>query len=358
MKSYLLVRIPAGQCARRAILIAVPVLLLLGLLLIGWMCPNQAVQAASPACTDGSSPNCQVGRLFSDPDCVTTDENHIFCVAIGYDDAVWIKKWDHSVISDYFKAWFDFTSIGGVATSAPSITALNNNSIEVVVRGLNNGLWHNHFNGTTWSGFLSVPDTAGHISSGPDCTVFDGDILCTVIWDDTHTYIYNYHNNTWNTFATLIGQPGVGVIGGPTIASWSDERIDLVVRGGDNAYWQFSLDGGSLSGWVSLGGIFTSDPECISYTTNYLECFGRGLNGHIWYKYWDGAQWNGWSDLGGSFLTGGGVGATYIFNSRDIFAVDAATKTLRERKTALSGWYSWQSLRDRTGCTFMPAIKK
>ena len=73
---------------------------------------------------------------------------------------------------------------------------------------------------------------------------------------------------------------------GPSAASWSANRLDVFVRGLDNAMWHKWWNGSSWSDWENLGGALSSDPDCVSWSVNRIDCFVRGLDNALWHKWW------------------------------------------------------------------------
>ena len=67
----------------------------------------------------------------------------------------------------------------------------------------------------------------------------------------------------------------------------------LVLPGTARAQW---------GGWESLGGIILEEPECVSWSSNRIDCFARGTDRAMWHRWWDGSSWGGWESLGGIIL--------------------------------------------------------
>jgi C1A family cysteine protease len=89
----------------------------------------------------------------------------------------------------------------------------------------------------------------------------------------------------------------------PVMGRNQDGRLEVFVRGTDNALWHIwqVAPNGTWSGWSSLGGVITSDPEVVSNADGRLEVFARGTDGALWH-IWQTAPNNGWSawrSLGG-----------------------------------------------------------
>jgi hypothetical protein len=58
--------------------------------------------------------------------------------------------------------------------------------------------------------------------------------------------------------------PTVGVtLDPPSVVAQENGRLDLFVRGQDNALWHRTFDGNRWSNWESLGGVLTSGPAAV-----------------------------------------------------------------------------------------------
>jgi DNA-binding beta-propeller fold protein YncE len=135
----------------------------------------------------------------------------------------------------------------------------------------------------------------------------------------------------------------------PECVSWSEQRIDCMVVGGDGALYQrWSDDAGQRwDGWYRLGGaLATERPSCVSVGENLLDCFAVGVDRALWQLRFDGASWLPWRSLGGwlsaapscvaasggridCFARGGGEGALWINSAAGAGVVN---------------WTGWRSL--------------
>jgi 3D (Asp-Asp-Asp) domain-containing protein len=71
-----------------------------------------------------------------------------------------------------------------------------------------------------------------------------------------------------------------------TAVSWGSNRIDIFVKGTDNALWHKWWDGSRWGGWESLGGVLTSAPGAVSWGSNRIDVFARGTDNALWHKWW------------------------------------------------------------------------
>ena len=75
---------------------------------------------------------------------------------------------------------------------------------------------------------------------------------------------------------------------GPDVCSWAAGRLDIFVRGTDDALWHKWYDNG-WSDWESLGGVLTSDPTAVSWSNGRIDVFVRGTDNALWHAWFDGS---------------------------------------------------------------------
>jgi hypothetical protein len=128
----------------------------------------------------------------------------------------------------------------------------------------------------------------------------------------------------------------------PAVSSWGNNRLDVFVRGTDNALWHKWWDGSSWSsGWENLGGILTSSPGAVSWGYNRIDVFVKGTDNALWHKWWDGASWSGWESLGG-VLTSAPTVSSWGDNRLDVFV--KGTDNALWHKWWAGGWSGWEFL--------------
>jgi hypothetical protein len=186
------------------------------------------------------------------------------------------------------------------------------------------------------------------------------------------TTIY-YTLSTWNPYqVVLMTATLVPATASPAAVSWGPNRIDVVARGADNAFYHRAWDdtrwqgwerlggaflyapaissshtgqldvfgvgtdhalwhgycvdgtctGGSWHLWERLGGFFTSAPAAVSWGPNRIDVVGRGGDNALWHGWWDGSAWRGYQSLGGSFTSGPAV-SSWGLNRLDVFGTGA-----------------------------------
>ena len=138
----------------------------------------------------------------------------------------------------------------------------------------------------------------------------------------------------------------------PTVASWGTNRLDVFVRGTDNAMHHKWWDGSRWNNWESLGGVLKDAPGCTSWGTNRIDCFVRGTDDQLWHKWWDGSHWQAWEGLGG-VLTSAPTVASWGANRLDVF-VRGTDNAMHHKSWDGSRWNDWESLggvlKDAPGC--------
>ena len=76
------------------------------------------------------------------------------------------------------------------------------------------------------------------------------------------------------------------IVAGPTVSSWSGNRLDVFGTGTDNHMWHKWWNGSSWSGWEDLGGVIIDNPAAVSWGPNRIDTFARGTNNHLYHKWW------------------------------------------------------------------------
>ena len=252
---------------------------------------------------------------------------------LGYDSG-YQDLWNE--LAAKFTTTTPWYSMSGIATSSPHASSWASSRIDTFIRGGDNGLWQNTYNGTTWSGWTSLggvlTSDASAVSWGPNrIDVFTrgtDDALWHRWWDGAH----------WSNWENLGGV----ITSGPEVSSWAAGRLDVFAVGTNNGLWHKWWDSTGWQGWESLGGILTSDPATVSPVANRVDIFSRGTDYALWHKWWDSTGWHQWERLGGYLVSSPGS-ASCASGHMDVFVVgtDAAAYQLGYNGTA---WGPWQRL--------------
>jgi hypothetical protein len=172
---------------------------------------------------------------------------------------------------------------------------------DVVVRGSDNHVWLNTFNGTNWNGWL---DLGGDVRGRPTSVSFGANHLDVFARDSANHLMHRWWNGTSFSSWEAIGG-GWQFVGDPIPVSWSNGRIDVFARGTDNALIHTATSGGGWISWESLGGSLSYDPAVISHHAGHLDVFAVTPGGFLNHRYFDSAAggWSGWQGLGGYQFT-------------------------------------------------------
>ena len=154
---------------------------------------------------------------------------------------------------------------------------------------------------------------------------------------------------------TSLGTAGGGLEDRPAVGFSADGRLELFVRGNDNALWhiwQLAV-GGSWSEWVSFGNGghgFQDHPAMAPNADGRLEVFITGNDGNL-YHAWQTAASNGWDfwdslGNGGPPFTNGPAVAPNGDGRLEVFVLggDGALWTRSQTVASTNDWSEWVSL--------------
>jgi hypothetical protein len=152
----------------------------------------------------------------------------------------------------------------------------------------------------------------------------------------------------WSTIAerfsgsTLFESIGGGATASPAVASWGANRLDLFVKGTDNALWHRFWDGNSWSGWENLGGALVGGPAAVSWGPNRLDVFVRGTDNAMYHRFWTGSAWSGWERFGDGSLTSAPAVASWTAGRLDVFV--RGTDNAVYHRFFAGAWSGWERL--------------
>ena len=99
-------------------------------------------------------------------------------------------------------------------------------------------------------------------------------------------------NQTWESLGGLFYSGTDASASGPN-------RLDVFIRGADNALWHRWFNGRAWSNWESLGGPIGSDPSAVASANGRIDVFVRGTDSKLWQRTFDGVNWGPWQGLDG-----------------------------------------------------------
>jgi spore coat protein A, manganese oxidase len=108
-----------------------------------------------------------------------------------------------NLIDNSFSGW---KAIGGSTPSKPTlIVEQGSAAVRLIVRGENNLIYTNRFDGTSWQGFTALP--LGSTTSGPAAIILNNDVYYEVL-AGSGTIYYSTQNTLTGTFSGWIAQQG------------------------------------------------------------------------------------------------------------------------------------------------------
>jgi len=122
------------------------------------------------------------------------------------------------------------------------------NRMDLFVRGSDDKLWQNNWNGAAWSGWARPVGLAGTLASSPDATLFDrggtpqsqSNIAVFARGTDGGLWVLDFTSagwGNWRRFGTALDT----IVDAPGAAYRPDRRIDVFGRGGDNFAYHFAF---------------------------------------------------------------------------------------------------------------------
>jgi acylphosphatase len=166
------------------------------------------------------------GGGLSEPRAILAHDGTLRVIAIGKDHATWMIAQDSG-------GWGDWTSLGGDATSNPTVAKNGDGRLEVFVRGTDGALWHKWektLNGA-WSGWTSL---GGGVHRPFASTDADGRIEVFVRGDGTgplYRISQNAPNGGWGSWSKLGGE----MSGGASARRNKDGRLEVFFRATDGS---------------------------------------------------------------------------------------------------------------------------
>jgi hypothetical protein len=229
------------------------------------------------------------GDVLGNPTAVSYAPDQIDLFGVGTDGNIYHKFWDGRVWSGWF------SDIGapppGVASGAsPTVSSSGSGQLEVFIRGTDNAIWCDFNDGYGWLGWESLGgDVLGNpaaVSPTPTATSPTGTIDLFGVGTDQNLYEDTWNGSSWSGWVKELSAPPPGVASGasPTVSSWGPGRLDVFIRGGDNAAWHNAWNGSSWSGWESQGGILVSDLAAVSWGSNRIDLIGVGTDQNLYHK--------------------------------------------------------------------------
>lgn len=249
---------------------------------------------------------------------------------------------------------------GGILTAGPAATSEDQNDLETFARGNDGALYHQGGSASGLKGFdaysLGGP-TNGSFTGQPAVVSWGwGRLDVFVRGADNALYRRYYDNGQWSaTWENLGGT----LADSPTVSSRAANELDVFIRGTDGVLYQKTWNGSAWSGYTALGGptngTFTGAPAAISRTNGIIDVYVRGNDNALYERYWiSGSGWSSsWTPLGG-VLTDSPATSSENATQEGIF-VRGSDGTLYEKTWDGTSFSAWNGLGGPTTGTFSGA---
>lgn len=233
--------------------------------------------------------------------------------------------------------WYGWDSLDGKITGIPAVARTREGRIDLFANGTDNKLYHRVYDGS-WSPWVSIGDSLASdpaaVSWGPGRF----DLFARGPGDELYHKAYD---GQWHEWRPIGGKFKYA----PAVSSWGPGRLDVfAVEEDENPNDSDSLfhkvfDGGRWYEWENLGGGLTASPAAIAWGGPRVDVFVRGEDNALYQMAWDNVRgWYPWYYLGGKLNSGPTV-ASWGPGRLDIFAIgtdDAVHHIAWDRD-----WYGW-----------------
>lgn len=194
-------------------------------------------------------------------------------------------------------AWSNVGSAGGAMSSDPVAIARTANVHELFAVGQDGNLYTRSWSEETgWKGSWLNLGGNGQLQGNPSIVSWSESHMDVVVRATSGRILRKaWTNGTWYPQGTAFQDLGGVAAGSPSMTASASGRLDLVVRGADNQIYYKTFSQGkwlpSELGWNSLGGMATDSPVIVTPSTNQFHIFTRGANGQVYDKRWTGREW-------------------------------------------------------------------
>jgi hypothetical protein len=217
--------------------------------------------------------------------------------ARGTDDGLY-HKYFWSSVGD----WSAWEAVGGGMLSAPGVDVRRGSGyIDMYYRGPDNGIVARSWvPGAGWTGEDTTSLDPGLTLSAPALVTRGGDQL-DVIVRGTNDYVHIdvWNGSAWSGWAQIPG--GMITTSAPAATTRQAGTFEVFVRTPQGGVRWISWDGGQWSAWKTVPGAVDSGLAAVSDDPSRIYLFARRGNDVIWnlYDRGRGAQdgWRGWQSM-------------------------------------------------------------
>jgi hypothetical protein len=238
------------------------------------------------------------GPLFSDPSCTGTGGGGVICGVVGTNDALRVNRFNGTT-------WSGFVSLGGVVIGKPSCTYTGNVGAQglCAVIGTDGSVFVIRFNGVTWSGFQRLVQADGSVLrsiSDPACTGIQGtnQVICAMIGVNSALYVNRFDGANWSGFVSL----GGAHLFNPTCTedlTFGGALCGAATTAGQLRVRRFNGTSWAPAQLLNPHSLITADPSCTSVAQLQFVCGVRGANNSLFVSRFDAVAWLPFQNLGG-----------------------------------------------------------
>jgi hypothetical protein len=237
-----------------------------------------------------------------------------------------------------FNYYEQLPSLGASSEASAAIHNLpgpNDAETDVFVRGVDNNL-HRTFHTNNSPAWSAGQNLGGDLTSAPTAVSWGNQNRIDVFVKGSDNALWHqwWDGTSWSGWEGL----GGALTSAPVVTSWATGRLDVFARGTDNQLWHRWF-AGTWAAWEPLGGILNSSPGGVSWGSNRIDVFVQGTDQAVWHKWWDGVRWNGWESLYGS-ISQAPAATSRGSGDVEVYALGAASNVYHLSYSG--GWLGWR----------------
>jgi hypothetical protein len=227
------------------------------------------------------------GALTSPPAAVSWGEGRIDVFVRGTDNALW-HRWFRN------GGWRDWELLGGVLNFGPAVSSWGPGRLDVFARGTDNTVFQRSFDGS-WSAWRSIAEQATTAAFPGIAAVSSarGRIYLVMWgnWDVGHLLTDKFYSGgIWQSprrFADF-AEATAALSTSLAVASWQQDHYEVFARSSDNTLFRMAFVEGAVphetTYWGSLGGILTSGPAAVASPdhSSRIDVIVRGTDNAYW----------------------------------------------------------------------------
>jgi lysozyme len=252
-------------------------------------------------------------------------------------------------------SWDPLAAFGGAGYSQLTTAVGNDGAARVFALGADAAIWVNAWNGSSnaWSGWTSL---GGKMSTGAGAITW-GNGTIEIFAVDAAGLLW--HRNTdgkalggWSPWAQLGGN--ANLVSRPVAVRWSDGKAghaEVFARDASNhiAHSEYSYTSGwatpvAVSATTEIVGMPTVLMNPASSSIAGPELFARNSAGQVLHATRSGAGYSAFTQLGDQLSASDPLAWIRGDKTAELFAVDAAGKLVRTRRSAGGTWGSWSAI--------------